>query len=65
MPSIKTIETMLISLLTPLDPLLTDVERLRKTVEPQRGRRDCLCSALATRVGRFGTRLLTALPLSR
>jgi hypothetical protein len=56
---------MLTSLLTPLDPLLTDVERLRKTVEPQRGRRDCLCSALATRVGRFGTRLLTALPLSR
>jgi hypothetical protein len=36
MRSVRTIETMLASLLAALDPLLTDVERLRKTVEPQR-----------------------------
>jgi type VI protein secretion system component VasF len=36
--SVRTIETMLASLLAALDPLLTDVERLRKTVEPQQKR---------------------------
>ena len=35
MRSVSAIETMLASLLSALDPLLTDVERLRKTVEPQ------------------------------
>ncbi len=38
MRSVRTIETMLTSLLAAVDPLLTDVERLRKTVEPQHER---------------------------
>jgi hypothetical protein len=39
MRSVSAIETMLASLLSVLDPLLTDVERLRKTVEPQQQNR--------------------------
>lgn len=38
MRSVLAIETMLISLMDTLDPLLADVERLRNTVEPQQQR---------------------------
>ena len=38
MRSVRAMETMLASLLTALGLLLTDVERLRKTVEPQAGK---------------------------
>ena len=38
MRSVRTIETMLASLLAALDPLLADVERLREMVEPQQER---------------------------